>query len=116
MYMEKSVKRTGKAARSHAQASSPCCDMRGMLSFLILYLLSKKSMHGQALAQEIGKRKGEKPSCGTIYPALKALHGAGFIQEKKNGKNIVYSLTPNGKLALKAAKQRFVQIFLGVME
>ena len=36
-----------------------CCDMRGMLSFLILFLLSKKSMHGQEIAEEIGKRKRE---------------------------------------------------------
>ena len=50
-----------------------CCDMRGMLGFLILFLLSKKSMHGQELADEIAKRKGEKPSPGTIYPALKSL-------------------------------------------
>ena len=28
---------------------SDCCDMRGMLGFLILYLLSKKPMHGQDL-------------------------------------------------------------------
>ena len=31
-----------------------CCDMRGMLGFLILFLLSKKPMHGQELA---GRRK-----------------------------------------------------------
>ena len=48
-----------------------CCDMRGLLGFLILFLLSKKSMHGQEIADEIAKRKGEKPSPGTIYPALK---------------------------------------------
>jgi len=45
-----------------------CCDMRGMLGFLILFLLSKKPMHGQELAEEIARRKGEKPSPGTIYP------------------------------------------------
>jgi len=49
------------------------CDMRGMLGFLILFLLSKKPMHGQEIADEIAKRKGEKPSPGTIYPALKNL-------------------------------------------
>ncbi|VVB57053.1 Transcriptional regulator PadR-like family protein [uncultured archaeon] len=95
---------------------APCCDMRGMLSFLILFLLSKKSMHGQALAEEIGKRKGEKPSCGTIYPALKSLKEAGWIQEEKEGKTIVYSLTAQGRTSLKSARQRFVQIFIGVME
>ena len=63
-----------------------CCDMRGLLSFLILFLLSKKEMHGQEIADEIAKRKGEKPSPGTIYPALKGLREAGFLEEQKEGK------------------------------
>jgi DNA-binding PadR family transcriptional regulator len=43
-----------------------CCDMRGMLGFLILFLLSKKPIHGQELATEIGNRKGVgKLSSGT---------------------------------------------------
>ena len=50
-----------------------CCDMRGMLSFMILWLLSKRPMYGQELATEIGKRRGTKPNPGTIYPALKEL-------------------------------------------
>ena len=37
------------------------CDMRGLLSFQILFLLSKKPMHGEEMAQEIKKRRGEKP-------------------------------------------------------
>ena len=40
--------------------------MRGMLGFLILFLLSKKPMHGQEIAEEITKRKGEKPSPGHL--------------------------------------------------
>jgi PadR family transcriptional regulator, regulatory protein PadR len=92
-----------------------CCDMRGMLGFLILFLLSKKSMHGQELADEIAKRKGGKPSPGTIYPALKSLREMGFINsEEKEGKTIVYSLTEWGKNALRVAKRRFIRIFLGV--
>jgi PadR family transcriptional regulator PadR len=92
-----------------------CCDMRGMLGFLILFLLSKKPMHGQELADEIARRKGEKPSPGTIYPALKNLREMGFIvEEEKEGKAIVYSLTQRGKNALKIAKRRFVKTFLDI--
>jgi DNA-binding PadR family transcriptional regulator len=36
-----------------------CCDMRGMLGFLILFLLSKKPMHDQEIADEIARRRGE---------------------------------------------------------
>lgn len=72
-------------------------------------------MHGQEIAEEIAKRKGERPSPGTIYPALKSLREMGFIVDEKNdGKIIVYSLTQSGKNALMIAKRRFVKTFLGV--
>ena len=96
------------------ESSEECCDMRGLLGFLILFLLSKKKMHGQELADEIAKRKGDKPSPGTIYPALKGLKEAGFLDEDKVGKTITYELTPRGKKALSIAKKRFTKTFLGV--
>lgn len=88
--------------------------MRGLLGFLILFLLSKKPMHGQEIANELEKRRGEKPSPGTIYPALKSLRDAGFLSEEKEGKTIIYSLTPRGKNALEIAKRKFTKTFLGV--
>lgn len=91
-----------------------CCDMRGMLSFLILFLLSKKIMHGQEIAVEIEKRKGDKPSPGTIYPALKNLKEMDFIKEKKEGKTINYTITALGGEALKNARQRFCRTFKDV--
>ncbi len=93
-----------------------CCDMRGLLSFLILFLLSKKQMHGQEIADEIERRKGVRPSPGTIYPALKALKKAGLIKEKKRGKTIVYGLTAGGKKGLKIAKAHFCKIFMGILK
>ncbi|HEY9490922.1 MAG TPA: PadR family transcriptional regulator [Nitrososphaeraceae archaeon] len=96
------------------RTDSNCCDMRGMLGFLILFLLSKKPMHGQELAEDIAQRKGDKPSPGTIYPALKSLREAGFISEEKEGKIIVYTLTERGKQALRIAKRKFTRTFLGI--
>lgn len=87
------------------------CDMRGMLSFYILWLLAKKPMHGEELAQEIGKRRGDKPKAGTIYPALKELKEDGLIKGVKKGKLIVYSLTPRGKKAGKDAVSYFFKAF-----
>jgi len=89
--------------------------MRGMLSFLLLFLISKKEMNGQELADELEKRKGDKPSPGTIYPALKNLREAGLIKENKEGKSISYNLTDEGKAELKIAKANFAQIFGGVL-
>lgn len=91
-----------------------CCDMRGLLSFLILFLLSKKQMHGQEIAEELKRRKGDKPSPGTIYPALKHLKEINFIKEKKEGKIIVYSLTKQGERAFKIARQQFCRTFMDV--
>ena len=71
-------------------------------------------MHGQEIADDIARRKGDKPSPGTIYPALKNLREAGFLNEEKEGKTITYSLTPRGKKALSIAKKRFTKTFLGV--
>lgn len=90
------------------------CDMRGFLSFLVLFLLSKKKMHGQEIARELERRKGEKPSPGTIYPALKGLRESGLVKEEKKGKTIFYGLTRGGRGALKVAKQRFCRTFEGV--
>ena len=86
--------------------------MRGMLSFLIL--LSKKQMHGQKIADEIGKRKGMKPSPGTIYPALKILKENFLIKENKEGKTITYTITTEGENVLKIAKQQFCKTFKDV--
>lgn len=87
------------------------CDMRGMLSFQILRLLSKKPMHGDELADEIGKRRGEKPKAGTIYPALKELKNSKLIKGQKRGKIIVYSLTPDGRKTVKTATIYFIRCF-----
>jgi PadR family transcriptional regulator, regulatory protein PadR len=96
-------------------AGDECCDMRGLLGFLVLFLLSKKPMHGQEIATELAKRRGEKPSPGTIYPALKGLKEAGFLSEEKEGKIITYKLTSKGEKALEIAKKRFTRTFLGVI-
>ena len=92
------------------------CDMRGMLSFQIMWLLSKKSMHGEAIAKEIEKRRGDKPKAGTLYPALKELKGANLIKGEQEGKTIVYSLTPSGREALKHAVMYFCRSFGDVFE
>ncbi|MDO8627770.1 MAG: PadR family transcriptional regulator [Candidatus Diapherotrites archaeon] len=91
------------------------CDMRGFLSFMILFLLSKNNMSGKKLADEFEKRKGSRPSPGTIYPALKCLKEAGLIKESKKGKTINYSLTDHGKKEFKKAKLQFCKIFMDVI-
>ncbi|MBI4009895.1 MAG: PadR family transcriptional regulator [Candidatus Aenigmarchaeota archaeon] len=91
--------------------SKYACDMRGMLSFHMLWLLARKSMHGEEIAQEIGKRRGGKPAAGTIYPALKDLKNKNLIKGQKKGKIIIYSLTPEGRKTVKYALEYFCRCF-----
>ncbi len=90
--------------------------MRGMLSFYILWLLSKRPMHGDEMAEEIGKRRGEKPKAGTIYPALKELSEKGFIRGEKKGRQVTYSLTPQGKKVCRDATEYFFRAFGDIFE
>ena len=85
-----------------------CCDMKGFLSYLILWILSKKAMNGAEIADEFEKRKGTKPSPGTIYPALKELKQKGLIAADKQKK---YSLTKKGEKELKSACCVFCRTF-----
>jgi PadR family transcriptional regulator PadR len=100
----------------HSWRGGYCCDMRGMLSFQILWLLSRKPMHGDEIAEEIAKRRGSKPKAGTIYPALKELSERGLIAGEKEGKKIVYSLTPDGRRGIRQAVAYFCRSFGEIFE
>jgi DNA-binding PadR family transcriptional regulator len=93
-----------------------CCDMRGMLTFLILWQLTKRPMHGDEIAVEIGKMKGIKPTPGTIYPALKQLRNTGTVSTEKKGRKIIYSLTELGKTGAKEALDYFCTAFGDIFE
>ena len=70
-----------------AQCCPPdCCDMRGFLTFQILWELDKEDLNGQQIAERIAKRKGTKPTPGTIYPALKELKNGKYIAGVKEGR------------------------------
>lgn len=88
-----------------------CCDMRGMLSFLILHLLSTRDMYGMEVAAEIAKRKADKPNPGTIYPTLKQLESKGLIESYQSEGIKLYRITSEGRDGLKQAKRFFVQAY-----
>jgi len=89
-----------------------CCEMKGFLSFMVLKLISKKNMSGDEIREELKKRRGSRPSPGTIYPVLKSLHQSGFIVEVKNGsKAKKYKLTKKGEKEIAAATRKFCIMF-----
>jgi DNA-binding PadR family transcriptional regulator len=90
-----------------------CCEMKGYLTYLILWILSKTSMNGAEIGRELEKRRGTKPSPGTIYPALKELKNKGLIDVDENK---YYSLTGNGKKELKSSCKFVCNIFYDMEE
>lgn len=88
-----------------------CCDMRGMLSFLILHLLSKKRMYGAEIAREIARRKADRPNPGTLYPTLKYMEAKGLIVSRRSGRTRYYRITPAGRKGLQQAKRFFIQAY-----
>lgn len=90
--------------------------MRGLLSFLILWLLGQRPMSGAELAREIEKRKGCRPTPGTIYPALKDLSEKKLLAVRRSGGKLkVYSLTPAGRHSLEVARNLFCKEFYDVL-
>lgn len=90
-----------------------CCDMKGYLSYLILWILNKENLKGAEIARELEKRKGTIPSPGTIYPALKELKNVELISMDDEK---VYSLTDKGQIELKSACKLFCRIFYDAKE
>jgi DNA-binding PadR family transcriptional regulator len=89
------------------------CRMKGFLSFLVLWLINKKTMTGAEIAIELEKRKGNRPSPGTIYPVLKELKEKGLLKIDENKR---YSLTEVGKNELNNHIDIFFQTFNDIDE
>ena len=67
------------------RTSEYCCDMRGMLGFLILFLLSKKPMNGQEIADEIANRKGERQA-QELLSRIKKPSANGIHRDRRKGR------------------------------
>mgnify|MGYP001582190625 CR=1 FL=1 len=94
-----------------------CCDMKGFLSFTVLRLIRDGHGTGEEIRQELKKRKGSKPSPGTIYPVLKMLHKNCWIEEKKaKGKERRYKTTQKGKKEIENATKKFIALFFDMEE
>ncbi len=88
-----------------------CCDMRGLLSFTILWLLTKRDLYGQEIADELGRRKGTRPNPGTLYPALKELEKNGLVRWRREGRRKTYYLTEAGREGVLRACEYFCRAY-----
>ena len=94
------------------EPATTSCEMKGFLSFLVMWLLSRKKMTGAEISLELEKRKGSKPSPGTIYPVLKYLKSKGVIDDKDKK----YYLTSKGKKELETQLTAFFKTFCDINE
>lgn len=91
--------------------------MRGFLTFTALRLIAKGPMSGDGLREELEKRKGTRPSPGTIYPVLKSMSANGWISEvSSKGKEKKYRITASGRRELEAATEKFISMFCDLKE
>ena len=70
-------------------------------------------MTGAEITQELEKRRGHRPSPGTIYPVLKYLTEKNLLKVDNNKK---YSLTKKGEKELIAACSFFCKFFYDMHE
>lgn len=85
--------------------------IRNLLKFQILFILNKKKLCGDGLAENIGKKRKNKLTPGTIYPALKFLRKNKLIKFKRSGRKKIYYLTDKGKKELKSCVKVFKKLF-----
>jgi PadR family transcriptional regulator PadR len=81
----------------------------GMIRLHILYHASKGPIFGLWIIEELG-RHGYKLSPGTLYPILHGLERKGYLRstEQRDGRQArrLYRLTPAGRTAFRAAKEK----------
>ena len=70
-------------------------------------------MTGAEITEELEKRRGNRPSPGTIYPVLKYLTEMELLAVNENKK---YSLTKKGKQELDKSLNQFFDTFCDIEE
>ncbi|AKG91378.1 transcriptional regulator, PadR family [Geoglobus ahangari] len=86
--------------------------LKGILKILILKELEKESLSGLELIDRIEKKTAKRPSPGSVYPLLKELQSAGFLEVRAVGKSKVYSLSELGRRALTEYAEKEMQALL----
>ncbi len=86
----------------------------GLVRLHILYHAAEEPIFGLGIMDELA-RHGYKLSAGTLYPLLHGLERKELLrsrQVRKNGHTRrVYRITPQGRQALRAAKEKVRELF-----
>ena len=72
-----------------------------------LISLDGEKKNGYLLMKELESKLGRKISASHIYPFLKELNERRFVAYKQDGREKIYSLTPNGRVFVKDTLLKF---------
>ncbi len=93
----------------------------GALELMILQTLSRKPMHGYALAQKIKDVSDDLPQIeeGSLYPALQRMLKAGWLESKmgtsaQNRPVRIFHLTQAGRFHLEEELTSMKKMFAGI--
>lgn len=91
----------------------------GLMRLHILHHAAEEPIFGLGMAEELA-RHGYRISPGTLYPLLHGLEKKGYLRasSQQNGKSrrTVYRITPFGKKALEAARNKVRELFGELIE
>lgn len=76
----------------------------------ILSILSKNPTHAYTLRSQIARRFGFTPGTVTSYRVIYSLKKEGLVSSSTDGRKTVYSITPQGRSALRKAKESYRQL------
>jgi len=75
--------------------------MKTLLKIFIIKQLMHEEMSGYDIMKRCKNVLGYKPSPGTVYPLLKSMEKKGIVEGRKEGRKILYRLSPKGRKFMK---------------
>lgn len=87
-----------------------------LLETRVLWIVSKKPVHGYAVLKELNKDRKHKTTNGTLYPILQKLLKAKAVKVKKTGarEKKIYEISKQGKAVLKEACNELCATFQSI--
>ncbi len=87
--------------------------IRGMVQYLILYVLRDGPLHGYGIMKKVSELfgLGYTPSSGVLYPALKSLMEEGLVEARVEGRRKIYQITEKGLRVLEE-KRAEIEYFI----
>ncbi len=91
----------------------------GLIRLHVLHHAAEEPVYGQGMIDEL-RRHGYRIGPGTLYPILHGLEAKGYLSCKpvQSGRTIrkVYAITPRGRRALAAARDKVRELFGELIE